>query len=61
MTRSSADWVKDRGGQWVRVRAQTKHTLGQNRNRCGMLDGDLEGRKRTWVATRMTGHPLQAD
>jgi transposase len=58
MTRSSADWVKDRGGQWVR--AQTQRTLGLNRNRCGTLKEDFKGAAHL-VATRMTGHPLHAD
>jgi hypothetical protein len=58
MTRSSADWVKDRNGRWVR--AKTQQTLGLNRNRCGTLKDVFKGAAHL-VATRMTDHPLHAD
>jgi transposase len=58
VTRSSADWVKDRSGRWVR--AQTQQTLGLNRNRSGTLKEVFKGAAHL-VATRMTSHPLHAD
>jgi len=58
MTRSSADWVRDRTGRWAR--AQTQQTLGLNRNRCGALKEVFKGAAHL-VATRMTSHPLHAD
>lgn len=56
--RSSADWVKDRSGKWVR--AQTQQSLGLNRNRCGLLKEVFKGAAHM-VATQMTGHPLHQD
>jgi transposase len=58
MTRSSADWVKDRSGRWVR--AQTQQTLGLNRNRCGMMKEVFKGAAHQ-VVTRMKSHPLHVD
>jgi transposase len=58
VTRSSADWVRDRGGRWVRAKPQ--QTLGLNRNRCGTMKEVFKGAAHL-VATRMTGHPLHAD
>lgn len=58
VTRSSADWVKDRRGQWVR--AETQRTLGLNRNRCGVLKEVFKGAAHQ-VATRMKSHPLHRD
>lgn len=58
VTRSSADWVKDRSGRWVR--AQTQQTLGLNRNRCGALKEVFKGAAHM-VATQMKSHPLHAD
>jgi len=58
VTRSSADWVKDRGGHWIR--AQTQQTRGLNRNRSGMLKEVFKGAAHL-VATRMKTHPLHAD
>jgi transposase len=58
VTRSSADWVKDRSGRWVR--AQTQQSRGLNRNRCGTLKEVFKGAAHL-VAFRMTSHPLHAD
>jgi len=58
MTRSSADWARDRTGRWVR--AQTQQTLGLNRNRCGTLKEVFKGAAHM-VATQMKSHPLHAD
>jgi transposase len=58
LTRSSADWVKDRDGRWLR--AQTQQTLGLNRNRCGTLKEVFKGASHL-VTTRMKSHPLHAD
>lgn len=58
VTRSSADWLKDRSGRWVRAR--TQQTLGLNRNRCGPLKEVFKGAAHQ-VATQMKGHPLHAD
>lgn len=56
--RSSADWVKDRKGQWVR--AQTQQSLGLNRNRSGALKEVFKSAAHQ-VATLMTTHPLHQD
>lgn len=56
--RSSADWVKDRKGQWIR--AQTQQSLGLNRNRCGALKEVFKGAAHH-VATQMLSHPLYQD
>jgi transposase len=58
VTRSSADWVKDRTGRWMR--AQTQQSRGLNRNRCGTLKEVFKGAAHL-VAFRMTSHPLHAD
>jgi transposase len=58
VTRSSADWVKDRSGRWVR--AQTQQSIGLNRNRSGSLKDVFKGAAHL-VATKMTSHPLHAD
>jgi transposase len=58
VTRSSADWVRDRNGRWTR--AQTQRTLGLNRNRCGMLKEVFKGAAYQ-VATQMKTHPLHGD
>jgi transposase len=58
LTRSSADWMRDRTGQWVR--AQTQQTLGLNKNRCGTLKDVFKGAAHQ-VATQMVSHPLHAD
>ena len=58
MTRSSADWTRDRTGRWVR--AQTLQTLGLNRNRCGIVspsrsrspDGESQANWRRFPTTR---------
>ncbi len=58
MTRSSADWVKDRYGRWVR--AETQQSRGLNRNRNGTLKDVFKGAAHL-VATTMTSHPFHAD
>jgi transposase len=58
VTRSSADWVKDQSGQWVR--AHTQRPMGLNRNRCATLKEVFKGAAHQ-VATRMTSHPLHAE
>ena len=58
VTRSSADWVRDRTGRWVR--AQTQQTMGLNRNRCGTLKEVFKGAAHQ-VAMQMKSHPLHAD
>jgi transposase len=58
LTRSSADWMRDRTGQWVR--AQTQQTLGLNKNRCGTLKDVFKGAAHQ-VATQMESHPLHAE
>jgi len=58
LTRSSADWVKDGDGRWLRAR--TQQPLGLNRNRCGTLKEVFKGASHL-VATRMKSHPLHGD
>jgi transposase len=58
VTRSSADWVKDRSGRWIR--AETQRTMGLNRNRCGALKEVFKGAAHQ-LATNMTSHPLHRD
>jgi transposase len=53
--RSSADWVKDRHGEWVR--AQTSCTRGLNRNRQPLLKEVFKSAAHQ-VTTQMTNHPL---
>jgi len=56
--RSSADWVRDRHGKWIR--AQTFQTRGLNRNRQPLLKEVFKGAAHQ-VATQMTRHPLHLD
>ncbi len=56
--RSSANWEKDRQGNWVR--AMRQQSLGLNRNRNGSLKEVFKGAAHQ-VATQMTGHPLHRD
>jgi transposase len=58
VTRSSADWVRDGGGKWVR--SQTHRTMGLNRNRCATLKEVFKSAAHQ-VATTMTGHPLHRE
>lgn len=55
VTRSSADWVRNQNGSWVR--AHTQRTMGLNRNRCAILKEVFKGAAHQ-VATAMTSHPL---
>jgi transposase len=56
--RSSANWERDRNGNWVR--AKTLQSLGLNRNRNGALKEVFKSAAHQ-VATQMTGHPLHRD
>ena len=56
-TRSSADWIKDRTGHWVR--AQTQQTLGLNKDRNGRLKEVFKGAALT--VAQMKNHPLHGD
>jgi transposase len=56
--RSSADWVRDRHGKWIR--SQTFQTRGLNRNRQPLLKEVFKGAAHL-VATQMTDHPLHQD
>lgn len=56
--RSSANWEKDRTGNWVR--AKTIQSLGLNRNRNGGLKEVFKGAAHQ-VAIQMTSHPLHGD
>jgi transposase len=56
--RSSANWEKDRNGNWVR--AKTIQSLGLNRNRNGGLKEVFKSAAHQ-VAVQMTGHPLHRD
>ena len=56
--RSSANWERDRNGNWVR--AKTLQSLGLNRNRNGALKEVFKGAAHQ-VAIQMTGHPLHRD
>ena len=58
VTRSSADWVRDRHGHWVR--AQTFQTRGLNRNRQPLLKEVFKSAAHQ-VTTQMTSHPLHRD
>jgi len=55
VTRSSADWVRDRHGKWSR--AQTLQTRGLNRNRQPLLKEVFKGAAHQ-LTTQMTSHPL---
>jgi transposase len=57
VTRSSSDWVRDKG-QWVR--AQTYQTRGLNRNRNPLLKSVFKGAATT-VLQQLREHPLCAD
>jgi transposase len=56
--RSSADWIRDRHGKWIR--AQNFQTRGLNRNRQPLLKEVFKGAAHL-VATQMTSHPLHQD
>jgi transposase len=56
--RSSANWEKDRSGNWVR--AKTIQSLGLNRNRNGGLKEVFKSAAHQ-VAIQMTSHPLHQD
>lgn len=58
VTRSSADWMKDRRGNWVR--ATTRQSMGLNSNRCSVLKEVFKGAAHH-VATKMISHPLKDD
>lgn len=56
--RSSADWERDRNGNWVR--ANKLQSLGLNRNRNGALKEVFKGAAHQ-IAVQMGGHPLHKD
>jgi transposase len=58
VTRSSANWERDRNGKWVR--AKTLQSRGLNRNRNGSLKDVFKGAAHQ-VAMQMTSHPLHQD
>jgi transposase len=58
VTRSSADWGKDKHGNWVR--AQAALTRGLNRNRQPVLKAVFKGAAHQ-IAAQMPKHPLNAD
>lgn len=58
VTRSSADWVQDRKGRWVR--AQTAQTRGLSRRRNARLKAVFKGAATT-VITQLLDDPLHGD
>jgi transposase len=58
VTRSSADWDRDRNGNWVR--AKKVQSLGLNRNRNGGLKEVFKSAAHQ-IAIQMAGHPLHRD
>jgi transposase len=58
VTRSSADWERDRQGKWMRK--QVMHTRGLNRNRQPMLKAIFKGAATTIIA-QMREHPLNRE
>jgi len=58
VTRSSSDWVRDKGRRWVR--AEVQQTRGLNRNRHPVLKTVFKGAA-TSVIAHMREHPLHAD
>jgi transposase len=56
--RSSANWERDRKGNWVR--AKTVQSLGLNRNRNGALKEVFKSAAHQ-VATLMKAHPMHGD
>jgi transposase len=58
VTRSSADYTKDRSGAWQR-RNDVPHTRGLNRNRNPMLKNVFKGAAGTVLLQRQHPHPLK--
>jgi hypothetical protein len=58
VTRSSADWIRDKSGQWVRT--QTPQTRGLTRKRQPLLKSVFKGAALT-VITHLPNDPLHAD